>query len=185
MSSSHCCNYLLANRLASLVGPTAIGLAVALTAGCASTGHVPQPFPTPGHSAPGAPVAGSLGAGLTGVVDAALALRGAPYRNGGTDPSGFDCSGFTQYVFARFNVTLPREARDQYRTGDPIRLRDIEPGDLLFFTTTAPGASHVAIAISRDAFVHAPTSTGVVRIEELGSAYWAARYLGARRIRLP
>jgi cell wall-associated NlpC family hydrolase len=116
------------------------------------------------------------------LVGTALSLRGSPYRNGGTGPEGFDCSGFTQYVFAQYGVSLPREARDQFRLGEVIRPQDLAPGDLVFFTTTAPGATHVAIAIGGDEFVHAPNSSGVVRVERLSSGYWAPRYVGARRV---
>jgi len=116
------------------------------------------------------------------LVGAALSLRGTPYRNGGTDPQGFDCSGFTQYVFAQFGVTLPRGVREQYRVGDVVLPQELAPGDLVFFTTTDPGVSHVAIAVGGDEFVHAPSSAGVVRVEHLSSNYWGPRYLGARRI---
>jgi cell wall-associated NlpC family hydrolase len=64
-------------------------------------------------------------------------------------------------------------------------LNDLAPGDLLFFTTSAPGASHVGIAINREEFVHAPTTTGVVRVEQLNAAYWSRRYIGARRVTPP
>ena len=57
------------------------------------------------------------------LVGTALALRGTPYRDGGTDPSGFDCSGFTQYVFAQHGVALPREVRDQFRVGKSVKPR--------------------------------------------------------------
>jgi cell wall-associated NlpC family hydrolase len=116
------------------------------------------------------------------LVTTALGLRGAGYRYGGEDPGGFDCSGFTQYVFAQHHVLLPREVQDQFKTGKPVRARDLRPGDLLFFSTTAPGASHVGIALDRNEFVHAPSSAGVVRIERLGSSYWSPRFVGARRI---
>jgi len=116
------------------------------------------------------------------LVGTALALRGAPYRNGGSDPNGFDCSGFTQYVFAQYGVSLPREVREQYRIGKPIDSRDLAPGDLVFFSTTDGGASHVAIVIGGDQFVHAPSSNGVVRVERLSSSYWGPRYVGAKRI---
>ena len=109
-------------------------------------------------------------------------MRGAPYRNGGSDPSGFDCSGFTQYVFAQYGVSLPRDVRSQFQVGKSVNAEDLAPGDVLFFTTTDPGPSHVAIAIGGDEFVHAPSSTGVVRIEHLSSTYWAPRFLGARRL---
>ena len=116
------------------------------------------------------------------VTGTALSLRGTPYVNGGSDPNGFDCSGFTQYVFAQHGIALPREVRDQYRLGTSVTPDQLVAGDLLFFTTTDPGASHVAIAIGGDEFVHAPSSTGVVRVERLGSSYWSPRFLGARRV---
>ena len=117
------------------------------------------------------------------LVGTALSLRGTPYRNGGTDPQGFDCSGFTQYVFAQYGVPLPREVRDQFDQGKSVKAGDeLAAGDLLFFTTVAPGPTHVGIAIGGDQFVHAPSSTGVVRVERLSASYWSTRYLGARRI---
>jgi cell wall-associated NlpC family hydrolase len=116
------------------------------------------------------------------LVGTALSLRGAPYRNGGADPQGFDCSGFTQYVFAQYGVSLPREVREQFEQGKSVKGgEELAAGDLLFFTTVAPGATHVGIAIGGDQFVHAPSSTGVVRVERLSASYWSARYLGARR----
>jgi peptidoglycan DL-endopeptidase CwlO len=156
--------------------------AAALATGCA-TGAVPRPFPLAGTvpqpvrpSAPDQPVDA---AALTGT---ALSLRGTPYRNGGTDPSGFDCSGFTQYVFARYGVSLPRAVKEQFDTGTSVAPDQIAAGDLLFFATVSPGASHVGIALDRASFVHAPSSTGVVRVEQIGSSYWSSRYVGARRV---
>jgi cell wall-associated NlpC family hydrolase len=111
-----------------------------------------------------------------------MELQGIPYRNGGADPSGFDCSGFTRYVFARVGATLPREVRDQFQVGDRVAAGQQQPGDLVFFETTAPGASHVGIAIGGDAFVHAPSSRGVVRVEHLSVPYWSTRLVGVRRI---
>ena len=123
---------------------------------------------------------GSLdGYALTGT---ALSLRGTPYRTGGADPGGFDCSGFTQYVFAQHGVALPREVHEQFRVGKTVKPEELAPGDIMFFATTDPGPSHVAIAIGGDEFVHAPSSSGVVRVEHLTAAYWAQRFVGARRI---
>jgi len=116
------------------------------------------------------------------LVGTALALRGFPYRNGGNDQNGFDCSGFTQYVFAQYGITLPRAVRDQFQFGKPVRPDELTAGDIVFFTTTDPGPSHVAIAIGSDQFVHAPSSTGVVRVERLSSSYWSPRFIGARRV---
>ena len=175
-------------------------LAAACSGACASTGYRPKPFPVPGggaapsqpappppasegqapsYAAPRAAAGGTDGYALAGT---ALSLRGAPYRDGGADPNGFDCSGFTQYVFSQHGLSLPREVREQYRVGKTIGPQDLAPGDILFFTTTDPGPSHVAIAIGGDQFVHAPSSTGVVRVEHLSSSYWSPRFLGARRL---
>ena len=105
-----------------------------------------------------------------------------PYRNGGSDPSGFDCSGFVQWVFAQEGHALPREVRDQYGVGETIDRDDIQPGDLVFFDIEGKGPSHVGIALGNDQFVHAPSSRGVVRIESYTIDYWKKRYIGARRI---
>jgi peptidoglycan DL-endopeptidase CwlO len=110
-----------------------------------------------------------------------LTLQGAPYRNGGATPEGFDCSGFVQYVFGLHGVGVPRATREQFRLGRSIPRDRLAPGDLVFFSTTAPGASHVGIMIGGDQFVHAPSSRGVVRVERLSSDYWGRRYIGARR----
>jgi len=169
------------------------GLAAFGTA-CASSGAVPRPFPMAGvqteRPAPRAPSAALVPPGpatfFGSVVETALELRGAPYRNGGGDPNGFDCSGFTQYVFAKHGLPLPRDVHDQFRVGTPIDpTADLAPGDLLFFTTTAPGATHVAISLGGDTFVHAPSSKGVVRVESLTTGYWTERFLGARRLTQP
>jgi cell wall-associated NlpC family hydrolase len=111
-----------------------------------------------------------------------MMLRGIPYRNGGSDPSGFDCSGFVQWVFGQNGVHLPREVRKQYDEGRKIDLRDVQAGDLVFFETVSHGASHVGLAIGGDQFVHAPSSTGVVRVERFTANYWAMRFVGARRV---
>ena len=155
-------------------------------AGCASTGAVPRPFPAPGgsvESTPGAaapPPAGAADA--YSITSTALSLRGAPYRNGGNSPSGFDCSGFVWYVFAQHGIQVPRSVTGQFQSGHSVDMNALEPGDLVFFTTVAPGASHVGVAIGGDEFVHAPSSAGLVRVEHLGASYWSSRFVGARRV---
>jgi cell wall-associated NlpC family hydrolase len=160
-------------------------------AGCASSGAVPRPFPgapvppaTRDEPAP-APAPGTLP--LTSeLVATALALRGTPYRNGGSEPSGgFDCSGLVQWVFAQHGRALPRETREQYEAGKKIDEDEVQPGDLVFFETVSKGPSHVGIALGAGEFVHAPSSRGVVRVESYKKTdYWADRWLGARRITL-
>lgn len=135
---------------------------------------------TPAPAAPRTSAPGDAdGYALSGT---ALSLRGIPYRLGGDDPSGFDCSGFVQYVYQQHGVPMPREVREQFRVGRRIDRDRLEPGDLVFFSTVAPGASHVGIMIGGDQFIHAPSERGVVRVENLSSQYWASRYIGAKRV---
>lgn len=149
-------------------------LLVVLASGCAASGARPAPFP----SAP----SGATTADAAGIVRGALALRGAPYRNGGADPSGFDCSGLVAFVFAREGISLPRTVAEQYRAGRPVSARDLRPGDLVFFRISGRAPSHVGIVVSGGEFLHAPTSAGLVRVESLASRYWATRFAGGRRI---
>ena len=151
------------------------------TAACATTGGTPRPRPFPGAPEPPV-VAPPSPAPPTAIVSTAMMLRGTPYRNGGSDPSGFDCSGFVQWVFGQNGVRLPREVREQYEAGARIDRRDVKPGDLLFFETVSRGASHVGVAIGGDEFVHAPSSNGVVRVERFTGSYWSRRFVGARRV---
>ncbi len=174
----------------------AVALALAAATGCAARGGVPRPFPggpvppVPGDAAP--PVSSTTPAesdpilppadASEPVLQTALSFRGTPYRNGGSDPSGFDCSGFVQWVFARHGTPLPREVKDQYRVGRTIDRDDVLPGDLVFFETVSRGASHVGIALGNGEFVHAPSSRGVVRVERYDGSYWSPRWVGARRV---
>jgi cell wall-associated NlpC family hydrolase len=115
-----------------------------------------------------------------GLINRALSLQGIPYVFGGTKLSGFDCSGYTQYVFKQSGISLPRIAADQFKMGSQVSREQLRPGDLLFFTTYAPGASHVGIYIGGGRFV-AACNNGV-SISTLDSSYYASRYLGARRV---
>jgi cell wall-associated NlpC family hydrolase len=168
--------------------------------GCASGQAVPRPFPgaptPPPSEAPAVtgdqPVAIAPPAVTEAptpeppwsmaLVSTALSFRGVPYRNGGADPAGFDCSGFVRYVFAQFGQQLPREVQAQFRVGRVVDRNDVRAGDLVFFQTVSPGASHVGIAVGNGEFVHAPSSRGVVRTERYTIEYWARRWIGARRL---
>jgi peptidoglycan DL-endopeptidase CwlO len=116
------------------------------------------------------------------VAGTALSLRGAPYRNGGTDPAGFDCSGFVRYVFGQNGIAVPRTVTEQFQSGRQVGGPHLEAGDLVFFSTVSPGASHVGIAIGGDEFVHAPSGAGIVRVERMSAPYWSTRFVGARRV---
>ena len=180
------------NRLCVGILHLAFCILIALLEGACATSGNPRPRPFPGAPVPpesttsspaeAAVVVPPAAVAPPAIVDTAMKLRGVPYRNGGSDPSGFDCSGFVQWVFAKNGVLLPREVREQYGTGQKIGLRDVLPGDLVFFQTVSRGASHVGLVIGADQFVHAPSSTGVVRVERFTATYWARRFVGARRI---
>lgn len=118
------------------------------------------------------------------VVRYASTFIGLQYRFGGTGANtGFDCSGFAQHVMRKFGVNLPRQSGDQFKQGAPVDKKDLRKGDLVFFTTYRPGASHVGIYIGDNRFIHSPSTGKRVRFDSLEDQYyWKPRYLGARRV---
>jgi cell wall-associated NlpC family hydrolase len=106
---------------------------------------------------------------------------GVKYNWGGTTTSGFDCSGFTGYVFKKLGIELPRTSRDMSKRGKKVARDDLRPGDLVFFNTDGKGVSHVGIYIGDGKFAHASRKPGVT-ITSLSQEYYADRYLGARRV---
>lgn len=115
------------------------------------------------------------------IVQTALRYTGVPYVFGGTSPGGFDCSGYTRYVFAQSGIYLPRMADEQFEVGRHVSYGNLQPGDLVFFSTYASGASHSGIYIGDGRFISATSSSGV-RVDSLDSGYWGPRYIGARRV---
>ncbi|MHB9093219.1 MAG: C40 family peptidase [Eubacteriales bacterium] len=112
----------------------------------------------------------------------AISLRGTPYKRNGQSPEGFDCSGFTRYVFkAGGGIDLPRTSAEQARVGTAVSRNNLEPGDIVYFNTSGEGVSHVGIFIGGDAFISSTTSVGV-KVDSLADEYWNKRYLGARRV---
>lgn len=116
------------------------------------------------------------------LVATAKKYIGIKYAWGGTSPStGFDCSGFTSYVFKQYDVTLPRTTTDQYSNGTSVKKADLEKGDLVFFTTYKAGASHSGIYVGDGKFIHASSSKGIMISSINDPYYWGPKYLGARR----
>ncbi len=115
------------------------------------------------------------------IIQSSLRYQGVPYMFGGTTPNGFDCSGFTRYVFAQAGVYLPRAADEQYEVGQYVSYSRLQPGDLVYFTTYEAGASHVGIYLGNSQFISATSSRGIA-IARMDGGYWGDRYLGARRV---
>ena len=118
---------------------------------------------------------------VNSLLSKARSYMGVPYVWGGTTPSGFDCSGYVQYVYGQVGVNLPRTADVQFNEGQAVSFGNEAPGDMVFFETYAPGASHVGIYLGNSEFIHA-SSSGYVRVSSLEESYFKARYLGAKRV---
>ena len=114
----------------------------------------------------------------------AIGMLGIHYKYGGNTPeSGLDCSGLVRYVFKEtLGTELPRTAAEISHVGNTIELKDMRPGDLVFFNTLKRGFSHVGIYLGENRFIHSPSAGGQVRIESMDLSYWKKRFDGARRI---
>ncbi|MDX1668419.1 MAG: NlpC/P60 family protein [Limnobacter sp.] len=107
--------------------------------------------------------------------------RGTPYRLGGTDRAGIDCSAYMQQLFAdQFAVQLPRTTLEQMRLGEPVSRSALKAGDLVFFQPSSKGR-HVGVYLSEGFFVHAGTSSGVT-VSDLTMNYWRSSYVTAKRV---
>ncbi|GAC1530630.1 MAG: hypothetical protein NVS2B8_18760 [Vulcanimicrobiaceae bacterium] len=116
--------------------------------------------------------------GATSLVQNALRFVGTPYVWGGSQPGGFDCSGFIYYLYAQLGIRIPRTADYQFAAGRPV-VGDPMPGDLVFFQTYDYGASHVGLYLGQGRFVNSIGSN--VHVATFASSYFRTRYLGARR----
>lgn len=129
----------------------------------------------------------TLGTGSVSAADTKLdsvvnSVYGTPYKYGGVTTNGFDCSGFTRYVFKQMGVKLARVSSAQYKQGTPVAKSQLKPGDLVFFNTLGKNkVSHVGIYLGDGKFAHASSSKGI-RTDQLNSSYYKSKYVGAKRI---
>ncbi|MFZ5898134.1 MAG: LysM peptidoglycan-binding domain-containing protein [Bacillota bacterium] len=130
---------------------------------------------------PPAPVSRSGDGVARDILDVAHAQLGKPYVWGSSGPDGFDCSGFTSYVFKQFGISLSHSSYEQFKQGVSVSSDELQPGDLVFFTTYSKGASHVGIYTGDGQFIHASSSKGIT-YTSMSDSWYGPRYLGARRM---
>lgn len=129
------------------------------------------------------PTSSASASSAASLVSNAKSFLGVKYVYGGTTSSGFDCSGYTQAVFKKTGVSIPRTTGSQYATGKAVAKSNLQTGDLVFFNTNGRGVSHVGIYVGSNNFIHASTSRGVMISSINDPYYWGKRYIGARRIK--
>ena len=117
----------------------------------------------------------------TAIVSMARSELGVPYVYGGRTPKGFDCSGLVYYVYRHAGLNVPRTANAQFYASHPVKLADIEPGDLVFFEIDGDAQMHVGIYAGNGVFIHAPETGEKVSYARLDNPYWKARFAGAGR----
>lgn len=117
------------------------------------------------------------------LVSKAISVLGTPYKWGGTSKSGFDCSGFLNYVYKSEKITLPRTANAMYQRGQSVSRSQLRTGDLVFFKTSrrAP-ITHAGMYIGGGRFIHSSSSQGVSISNINDKYYWGSRYVGAKRV---
>lgn len=139
----------------------------------------PAPAPEPVVETPKTSTGSTTGAAI---VEKAKSYIGCKYVYGGTSPSGFDCSGFTQYIYKQFGISLNRTAAAQYSNGVAVSRSNLQIGDLVMFGSSASNIFHVGIYMGNGMIVHAANSSRGVTTDTINSGYYNQHYVGARRI---
>jgi cell wall-associated NlpC family hydrolase len=171
-----CCGWLVAATLLQgcastpSLHPTSPGAAITMPA----PGAIEAPMPSPEGE-----VDLSLG---SEVAIRAISLLGAPYKFGGSGPKAFDCSGLVQFVYDEIGIDVPRTAAEQFRSVAPVKLAELEPGDLVFFKTHGSRVSHVGIYTGSNRFVHAPQTGRPIELRDMDDQYYRRRFVGAGRV---
>jgi cell wall-associated NlpC family hydrolase len=166
-------------RAAHLTEALLAGLMSLTLGACATTSHKISPSPVLEPEPTPAPERGPTATQV--MIDTATSMIGQPYRFGGSAPGGFDCSGLVLYSAANAGIRVPRTAAEQLEFGRPVARSEMQPGDLVFLHLSGKEL-HVAIALDRQLFVHAPSGGGRVRIDSLLAPPYANGFIAARRV---
>jgi cell wall-associated NlpC family hydrolase len=130
-------------------------------------------------------ISASIGAGSafaeTPLSEAVNSGLGSPYKWAGTTEKGFDCSGYSSFVFAKFDIKLPHTSKGQAQYGTKVDKADLRAGDLVFFNTDGTGISHVGVYVGNGEFYHSATGKGVI-VTKMSDSYYVKRYVTARRV---
>ena len=174
-SSSNLLNILLGILLGNVLGKNNIATSPAASPSPDVT--IKSLLPTPADKA--LPTSTKKGDAL---IATAKTYLGVPYVFGGeSTTTGLDCSSFTQLVMKENGITIPRTAAEQYAIGTTVDKANLQVGDLIFFTTYKPGASHVGFYMGNNQFIHESSAAKQVTISSLDDAYYTEHYIGARR----
>ena len=156
------------------------------TTGYVSSEYLSSKKPSGASSSNTSTSSSSTSTSASKVISYAKKLLGKPYVWGAQGPNGFDCSGFTYYVYKNAaGITLPRTSSQQSRYGTAVSKSNLKPGDLVFFDTSGPnngGVTHVGMYIGNGQFIHAASGQGRVVINDLNSSYYVKAYVNARRV---
>lgn len=150
-----------------------------IVAACGTLPRTPTSGPSPDPQVQAA-AAETVGAEI---AIRAIALVGIPYRYGGADLDGFDCSGLVYFIHQQLGIGVPRTAADQQRAAQHIKRGEAAPGDLLFFHTRGRGVSHVGIYVGENRFVHAPQSGRLIELRAIDDSYYGPRLVSVGRLR--
>lgn len=155
-----------------------------LLGGVALLGACTAPAPRPMGESPAGAIGTVTDTDSLGreIAIRAISLVGHPYRYGGADLEGFDCSGLVLFIHEQLGLRVPRTAADQQRAARQVARSELEPGDLLFFRTQGSRISHVGVYVGENRFVHAPQPGRLIELRSLDDAYYARHLAGAGRL---
>jgi cell wall-associated NlpC family hydrolase len=115
------------------------------------------------------------------ILQAAVSVKGRPYRLGASGPNAFDCSGLVHYAHQQAGISVPRTTSRQYRAARPVDRRNMSEGDVIFFAVDGISISHVGLYAGNGRFIHSPSPGSRVSWASLDNSYWSSRFAGVGR----